>query len=138
MKKLEKLIINLLRKANYTKNERVDQLLVNVSLYSPLGILPGKTQEKYTEKAGISKTRMPYYSAGVGMTTGLMKYFLADTVDDYSLTEFIGMPAKGFAMYSLTDCLIRMGYTKIKQKPIGTLLIEGYSRTKDKINKGNL
>ncbi|MBT3395266.1 hypothetical protein HOA59_02355 [archaeon] len=135
MQNLEKIIVNTLRKANYTNNKRVDQFLVNLALYSPLGILPGESQEKYAEKANIPKTKITNYSAGLGVATGLIKLALADKVDDYSLTEFLGMPTRSLAIYTLTDSMIRLNYANITGKPMGTLLIEGYRRTKDIINK---
>ena len=131
MQNLEKIIVNTLRKANYTNNKRVDQFLVNLALYSPLGILPGESQEKYAEKANIPKTKI----AGLGVATGLIKLALADKVDDYSLTEFLNMPTRSLAIYTLTDSMIRLNYANITGKPMGTLLIEGYRRTKDIINK---
>ncbi len=138
MQNLEKTIINTLRKANYTNNKRVDQFLVNLALYSPLGILPGESQERYAEKANLPKTKITNYSAGLGVATGLMKLALADKVDDYSLTEFLGMPAKSLAIYTLTDSMIRLGYANITGNPMGVLLIEVYHRTKNKINKKDL
>ncbi len=135
MKNLETTIINLLRKANYSNNERVDQFLVNLALYMPLGAMPEKVQEKYTKKAGIENTIMTNYSAGLGLALGTTKLILVDKMDDYVLTEFMGTPTRAFAMFTMTEATTGLSYASIKNKPLGTIILEGYSRAKNKLKR---
>jgi len=133
---LETKVINLLRKTKLSKNPTISKFLADLAIYPPLGVIPGKFQEKLGQESGIDARWFGFYQ--ISMATGIAvgRYFLGESVQDVEYIGYAGIAMKIWSIDSFLSSSFRISYMAIAKKPIGALSLEipyrlfGFTRKK--------
>ena len=127
---LERIIVWALKK---TKPEKKDSRFVKGLEYSLSGIaypiigaLPAELQKREAKKTGVNPLKFTKYSIGVTVLTGCAKYLIGQEAGDVpTLENFSTWFVYWTLIGNITSIAIRGSYVKIKEKPIGSLILEG-------------
>ena len=145
MNKLERLAINSLNHAvkNFDEKSHIlkaAKILEKLVVCAPSGMAPHKVQYKIAEEAGMEPSTTTIYSAGLGLVIGFSRYSLGDSFEHLNIlnlpnfiTDNAGTLLKYWGIYSFIDAYIRLSYSNLFNKPLGTFLWEASYLAKEKL-----